>query len=148
MDLEKLLPAEDAPARLAIPGYGAIVAYRSLRDGVLVVEIDTGEASVEAGTVDEDGEPRLRVLVNEDTVWHYDTPEPQMTVRLFAAYADGYEAPPVDTDLAEPVEITDDWWDEVVFPLTGTGRGGEAKYTAVVITAHTPGHVGTGKVWG
>lgn len=61
-----------------IPAYGRIVAYASGIDGVLVVEIDTPEASAVAGTADLDTVPRIRVYINDNPVWeHPPCPEGQ-----------------------------------------------------------------------
>ena len=54
--------------RLDLPDYGEIIAYRST-DGVLVIEIDTMDATEAAGTADGQGLPRLRIYVNEGAVW-------------------------------------------------------------------------------
>jgi hypothetical protein len=57
------------PEQMDIPGVGQVTAYRSLVDGALVVEIDTPEATAEAGTADADGVPVMRVVVNDGEVW-------------------------------------------------------------------------------
>lgn len=64
---EKDVPAWNA--RFDVPGYGEVSAYFSDTDGVLVVEIDTPETSVVAGTADFDTVPRIRVYINSDLVW-------------------------------------------------------------------------------
>jgi hypothetical protein len=65
-------PTQDSPAgthHLDIEGYGEIEVYRSPHDGALVVDINTGEASIEAGTADFDTRPRIRVSINDDWIW-------------------------------------------------------------------------------
>lgn len=57
--------------QLDLPGVGEITAYRSTRDGALVVEIDTDEATAADGTAHDDGTPRLRVYVNDSPVWEH-----------------------------------------------------------------------------
>ena len=57
--------------RLDLPDYGEIIAYRSTTDGVLVIEIDTTDATEAASTADGQGLPRLRIYVNDDAVWEH-----------------------------------------------------------------------------
>jgi hypothetical protein len=58
--------------RLAVPDYGEITVYRSPKDDVLVVEIETLEATTAAGTATGANDvPRLRVYVNDGAVWEH-----------------------------------------------------------------------------
>lgn len=58
-----------------------------------------------------------------------------MTVKLLITntYADRENTSRVE--VADPVDVRDleDWWEDVVFPETGDGRGGDACYEAEVL---------------
>lgn len=59
------------PWTMDLPGYGSITAYRSEKDGTMVVEIDTPQATVAEGTSTDNGVPLMRVYVNDDAVWEH-----------------------------------------------------------------------------
>lgn len=71
------------------------------------------------------------------------------TVRITNTYADResvdiWQVPsPADTSS----ETVADWWDDVVFPLTGDGRGGYAVSEATVESSDLPELVGQTTEW-
>lgn len=68
-DIDTVLEARPGLWKLELPGYGELSAYISPRDHVLVVEIDTPEATFENGNADFDTRPKIRINVNDDAVW-------------------------------------------------------------------------------
>lgn len=73
-----------------------------------------------------------------------------VTVRIDNAYSDGYESSSLhELEVPAGAEL-EEWWEEVVWPLTGDGHGAGVKlgtcYTATIV-AGDPELVGESQEW-
>lgn len=58
---------------LEIPEWGTVVAYRSPRDGVMIIDIDNSELEDDSPDIDEQLTPRARISLNDGYI--YENPE-------------------------------------------------------------------------
>lgn len=75
-----------------------------------------------------------------------------MKIRLDNTYACGRESSTV-VEVDEPAWLVEEWWDDVVAPLTGDGHEPcasreHALYEATVVAADDPALLGCTHTWG
>ena len=72
-----------------------------------------------------------------------------VTVKIENVYSDGHQSSR-EVQAPGPVGVLGDWWEEVIWPLTGDGSGEDldANYTATIIACAHPGLLGKTYEWG